>query len=626
MRLPLWVIYLAVFGALEARAKTVSNVIAYYLSTSCDTTPNRVDLEFNSDCNAQCLGDLDGDWKASNTVCPVGDYKQAVWDAFGGASYLIQESYSSGCDSKMGACAFLASGNCEQVIMFVQTWGYAVYSVAQLESDGSASVKYFTDSDCTTSLSVPARLTQFINTQDTTIDKATLNSDKCDGDDYRWSYYSSSSPYTSDTGSGNSAGVTSSSNSSTTNTTKTSGNTSANGISKDPSGTKNTPTEAAATPASGSNLVVIVGIVAVVLAVVLVALGFVWHRRRQSGSTNLESDSQAQPRDGYLTHASPATDQQRTASISSGNTGSLNVGSLGQSGLWDDDVITARRIARRDVHIQHLLSRGAFGEVYSGVYNDKRVAVKMLTPETRGIMAHVNNFLAEAKLTASMDHPRIVHFIGVAWDSLSDLCVVMEYMEGGDLRTLLTGYEASNHPVGIDRQKATIALHVCHALTYLHSLSPPVIHRDLKSCNILLNHAMEAKVIDFGISRERMDQTMTAGVGTSLWMAPEVMLGEKYDDKADMFSFGVVLSELDTHTLPYALAKDENRDPNGRRMPDAIILQQVAMGRLNVNFSESSPVTVAALGKACVSVDPSLRPSAAEALYKLQVALTQELA
>ncbi|KAE9270861.1 hypothetical protein PF008_g30497 [Phytophthora fragariae] len=230
----------------------------------------------------------------------------------------------------------------------------------------------------------------------------------------------------------------------------------------------------------------------------------------------------------------------------------------------------------------------------------------MLTPETRGIMAHVNNFLAEAKLTASMDHPRIVHFIGVAWDSLSDLCVVMEYMEGGDLRTLLTGYEASNHPVGINHEK--------------------VIHRDLKSCNILLNHAMEAKVIDFGISRERMDQTMTAGVGTSLWMAPEVMLGEKYDDKADMFSFGVVLSELDVHALPYAQAKENNRDPNGRRMPDAIILQQVAMGRISVAFSESNPMSIAELGKACVSVDPSLRPTAAEALYKLQVALAQELA
>jgi serine/threonine-protein kinase TNNI3K len=224
-----------------------------------------------------------------------------------------------------------------------------------------------------------------------------------------------------------------------------------------------------------------------------------------------------------------------------------------------------------------------------------------------------------------VDHPRIVHVIGVAWDSLSDLCVVMEYMEGGDLRTLLASYEAEKHPVGIDRQKATIALHVCHALAYLHSLSPPVIHRDLKSRNILLNHAMEAKLIDFGISRERLDQTMTAGVGTSLWMAPEVMLGEKYDDKADMFSFGAVLSELDMHTLPYAQSKANNRDTNGRRLPDAIILQQVAMGRLSVDFSNASPLSLTELGRACVQVDSSLRPTAAEALYKLQVALTQQL-
>ncbi|KAL3669705.1 hypothetical protein V7S43_005086 [Phytophthora oleae] len=82
-----------------------------------------------------------------------------------------------------------------------------------------------------------------------------------------------------------------------------------------------------------------------------------------------------------------------------------------------------------------------------------------------------------------------------------------------------------------------------------------MIHRDLKSKNILLNGALEAKLSDFGISRERLDHTMTAGVGTSLWMAPEVMLGEKYDEKADIFSFGVVLSELDVYTLPYSHAR-----------------------------------------------------------------------
>ncbi|GMF19375.1 unnamed protein product [Phytophthora lilii] len=115
-----------------------------------------------------------------------------------------------------------------------------------------------------------------------------------------------------------------------------------------------------------------------------------------------------------------------------------------------------------------------------------------------------------------MDHPHIVYFVGVAWDSLSDLCVVLEFMDGGDLRTLLNRYEAEHHPVGFDKQKATTALHVCHALTYLHSLSSPVIHRDLKSRNILLDHNMKAKLTDFGVSRERLDRTMTARVGTSL--------------------------------------------------------------------------------------------------------------
>ncbi|GMG15311.1 unnamed protein product [Phytophthora fragariaefolia] len=163
-------------------------------------------------------------------------------------------------------------------------------------------------------------------------------------------------------------------------------------------------------------------------------------------------------------------------------------------------------------------------------------------------------------------------------------------------------------------QKATIALHVCHALTYLHSLSPPVVHRDLKSRNIMLDRAMHAKLTDFGISRERLDRTMTAGVGTSLWMAPEVMLGEKYDDKEDMFSFGVVLSELDTHSLPYVYSKQRNRELGGPRLTEATLLQRITTGAERVEFSSSSPKPIVELGRSCVSLDPHERPSAAEAL------------
>eukprot|EP00644_Phytophthora_capsici_P006497 jgi/Phyca11/118320/e_gw1.36.173.1 len=308
------------------------------------------------------------------------------------------------------------------------------------------------------------------------------------------------------------------------------------------------------------------------------------------------------------------------------HTTAIDVAFRGKKGLWDDDVITAKRIPRDKVIVKNLLSRGAYGEVYNGVYNRQEVAVKMLLSSTRGNIQHVNDFLAEAKLTATMDHPHIVTFIGVAWDSLSNVCVVLEFMDGGDLRTLLASYEATKRPVGFNKQKATIALHVCHALTYLHSLMPPVIHRDLKSRNILLNRNLEAKLTDFGVSKERLDQTMTAGVGTSLWMAPEVMMSERYDVKADIFSFGVVLSELDVHTLPYTQTKERSLASTGRKMADATLLQKVTAGEVQVEFSDSIPRSLLELGLACVSVDPLNRPTAAEALYRLQVILAQDLA
>ncbi|ETL94302.1 hypothetical protein L917_07702, partial [Phytophthora nicotianae] len=117
------------------------------------------------------------------------------------------------------------------------------------------------------------------------------------------------------------------------------------------------------------------------------------------------------------------------------------------------------------------------------------------------------------------------------------------------------------------------------------------------------------------------DRTMTAGVGTSLWMAPEVMLGERYDDKADMFSFGVLLSELDVHVRPYSHAKENGKAP----VADAVTLQKVALGTLQVEFSSSSLESMVDLGLACVSLDPTKRPSSAEALYRLHTVLSQEL-
>ncbi|KAL3664592.1 hypothetical protein V7S43_010342 [Phytophthora oleae] len=351
---------------------------------------------------------------------------------------------------------------------------------------------------------------------------------------------------------------------------------------------------------TGSSTGAIVGIVCGGVVAVLVCVGFFTiYRRRSQGK------------------------QSNTLTTTAGDTMSLELAMRGQTELWND--FTDKRIPRDKVKVKDLLSSGAYGEVYKGVYNRQEVAVKMLLPSTRGNLQHVNDFLTEAKLIATMDHPHIITFVGIAWDSLSDMCVVLEFMDGGDLRTLLTSYEEAKHPVGFDKQKATIALHVCEALTYLHSLMPPVISRDLKSRNLLLNRNLEAKLTDFGISKERLDKKMTAGVGTSLWMAPEVMLGEKYDVKADIFSLGVVLSELDVHTLPYTQAKERSLASTERKMADATLLQKITSGEIRVEFSELNPQPLLELGLACVSVDPAERPTAAEAMYILQMAIRQEL-
>ncbi|CAI5739445.1 unnamed protein product [Hyaloperonospora brassicae] len=299
-------------------------------------------------------------------------------------------------------------------------------------------------------------------------------------------------------------------------------------------------------------------------------------------------------------------------------------GPVTKDSVCEDDAVLSSRIPRDSVFVEDLIGRGGYGEVYKGVYEGRSVAVKMLFPETRKNTRYVTEFLTEVKLMTVLDHPRVVQFIGVSWNNLMDLCVVTEFMAGGDLRAWLSDCADNNGLVGFDFARVKIATHVVHALAYLHALTPSVIHRDLKSRNILLSEDQDAKLADFGASRERVDGTMTAGVGTSLWIAPEVTMGERYDEKADMFSFGVVLSELDSLQNPYAHAKENN--PAGRKMPDTAILQLVAMGKLRVEFSPKALKGVVELGTACTSIDPTERPTAAQAYQKLQMILNQEAA
>ncbi|KAJ0410480.1 hypothetical protein ATCC90586_000650 [Pythium insidiosum] len=287
------------------------------------------------------------------------------------------------------------------------------------------------------------------------------------------------------------------------------------------------------------------------------------------------------------------------------------------SALMDPQVLQAR-ISLSDLLLGDKIGHGAYGEVFVGEYRSVPVAIKRLSPQHRHDIKLLESFLNEAKLTASLQHPRIIHFVGIAWDTSSDVHVVTEYMSGGDLRSLLSMYRQQRRPTGFDQHKLRIALNIVEALSYLHARQPQVLHRDLKSRNVLLSTQHEAKLIDFGVSRERADSTMTAGVGTLRWMAPEVMRGGRYSDMADIFSFGVVLSELDTHRIPYSV--------DGAPSNDLAIITQVAMGQLSVEFSTDADEKIVELAQMCMAFEVSARPTASHVESILKSFLSQEIA
>lgn len=142
-------------------------------------------------------------------------------------------------------------------------------------------------------------------------------------------------------------------------------------------------------------------------------------------------------------------------------------------------------------------------------------------------------------------HPNIVLFLG-ACTKPPNLGLVLEFCSRGSLWSVL-----QNHDINLnweDRRK--IALDTAKGVFYLHSFKPPILHRDLKSLNLLLDDSFRTKLIDFGWTR-KLDKIMTGKIGTYQWMAPEVISSQNYTEKADVFSFSIILWEIASREPPY---------------------------------------------------------------------------
>ncbi|ETV97607.1 TKL protein kinase [Aphanomyces invadans] len=278
-----------------------------------------------------------------------------------------------------------------------------------------------------------------------------------------------------------------------------------------------------------------------------------------------------------------------------------------------DPALLRAKVDYADIHYTRKLSKGAFGEVWLGQCQGNYVAIKQILEERKNDAKEIECFVAEIKLMAIFHHPNIVDFRGFSWNPTDgNMCALTEYMKHGDLFVYLQRNKAS---LAWKHEKVGIAIDIAQALVYLHSLNPKVIHRDLKSKNVLLDDNFTAKLSDFGISRLRqLEETMTAGVGTALWAAPEVFLAKKYNDRADVYSLGVVLSELDTCAIPYA---DQAVGKNGK-LDGMAVVKLVTQQQAKPSFSPSCPEEVRALAYRCLDYEPDNRPSAAEVVEILK--------
>ncbi|XP_043691342.1 serine/threonine/tyrosine-protein kinase HT1 [Telopea speciosissima] len=199
--------------------------------------------------------------------------------------------------------------------------------------------------------------------------------------------------------------------------------------------------------------------------------------------------------------------------------------------------------------IGNKFASGAHSRIYRGIYKQRAVAVKMVRipnqdEETQDLLE--KQFKSEVALLSRLSHPNVVQFIA-ACKKPPVFCIITEYMSQGTLRMYLNKKE----PYSLSTETILrLALDISRGMEYLHSQG--VIHRDLKSNNLLLNDEMRVKVADFGTScLETQCQAAKGNMGTYRWMAPEMIKEKPYTRKVDVYSFGIVLWELTTALLPF---------------------------------------------------------------------------
>ncbi|KAI4380274.1 hypothetical protein MLD38_006483 [Melastoma candidum] len=208
----------------------------------------------------------------------------------------------------------------------------------------------------------------------------------------------------------------------------------------------------------------------------------------------------------------------------------------GQGGIkWDD------------LQIGERIGIGSYGEVYRADWNGTEVAVKKFLDQDFSGDA-LCQFKIEVEIMLRLRHPNIVLFMAAVTQS-PHFSILTEFIPRGSLYKLL---HRSNVRLNLKR-RMLMALDVATGMNYLHTSHPTIVHRDLKSPNLLIDNNWTVKVCDFGLSRIKHNTFLSSKstAGTPEWMAPEVLRNEPANEKCDVYSFGVILWELVTMSIPW---------------------------------------------------------------------------
>ncbi|KAL8256709.1 hypothetical protein R6Q59_028750 [Mikania micrantha] len=266
-----------------------------------------------------------------------------------------------------------------------------------------------------------------------------------------------------------------------------------------------------------------------------------------------------------------------------------------------------------------VLGKGGFGTVYHGIIGDTQVAVKMLSGSS---LQGDKEFQAEAYLLLGIHHKNLISLVGYCNDE-NHKGIIYEFMANGNLESHLFGIFYSWHFI--------FSFFIC--LEYLHhGCKPPIVHRDIKGTNILLNESFQAKLADFGLSKafptEGGTHISTAVAGTPGYLDPEYYTSTRLTEKSDVYSFGVVL--LVVITGQPAITMYDNNNIHIHRLVNLKLaegdINNIVDPRLQGDFDINSAWKAVELAMACVAHTPSRRPTMTEVVMELNDCLVVERA